>query len=103
MALCPPSSTISNSTGPDTLCASRSACEAGTSRSCRPVTMKMGQVIFGAASFIESVAAFFNASASLSQWLRTRKASRVSTGSAAQISFHSNGPEMPMHARMRFS
>ncbi len=94
---------MSNSTGPETLFASRSACEAGTRRSWRPVTMKIGQAIFAAASFIDSVAAFFSASASLAQWLRTRNASRVSTGSAAHISFHSKGPESAMQALMRFS
>ena len=65
--------------------------------------MKIGQAIFEAAFFIDRVAAFFSASASLLQWLRTRKASRVSSGSAAQISFHSKGPESAMHALMRFS
>src|SRR5262249_31067389 len=58
----------------------RSAGDAGTSRSWRPVTMKIGHVIFGAASFIESVSAFFSASASVLQWLRTRNASRVRSG-----------------------
>src|SRR5216683_2254865 len=37
---------MSNSTGPETLFASRSACEAGTSRSSRPVTMKIACPIF---------------------------------------------------------
>src|SRR2546422_660778 len=90
---------MSNSTGPETLFASRSACEAGTSRSWRPVTMKIGQAIFAAASFIDKVAAWRSASASVAQWLRTRNASRVSAGSAPQISFHSNGPESGMQAR----
>src|SRR5258706_32961 len=67
---------MSNSTGPETPFASRSACEAGTRRSWRPVTMKIGQAIFAAASFIDSVAAFFSASASPAQWLLTRDTSR---------------------------
>ena len=102
-ALWPPSSTTISSTGPDTAFASCSACDAGTSRSCRPVTMKIGQVMRAAASFIVRVFATCRACISSFEWLRTRNVSRVSSGSPSQIFSHSNGPDSAMHALMRFS
>src|SRR2546429_6433425 len=59
--------------------ASISACDAGTSRSWRPATMKIGQVISFAASFNVSFAAFLLASFSSAEWLRTRNRSEEHT------------------------
>src|SRR5664280_457758 len=87
-----PSSIIINTTGPFTSRASRSASLAGTMRSSRPFTMKIGQVIFCAMPSSDSVAAFLRASSSVLQWLRTRNASRVNCGRPSQAVPKSNGP-----------
>ncbi len=98
-----PSSIIISSTGPLTSRASRSASAAGTMRSCRPFTMKIGQVMFCAMPSSVSVAAFLRASASDLAWLRTRNASRVNSGSPSQAAPKSNGPPSAMQALMRLS
>ena len=65
--------------------------------------MKIGQVIFGAASTMLKALVFSFASAWVFEWLRTLKVSRVSSGSSSQIFSHSNGPDSAMQARIRFS
>src|SRR5674476_597988 len=98
-----PSSIIISSTGPFTSRARRSASFAGTMRSSRPFTMKIGQVMFCATPSSDSVFAFLRAASSVLQWLRTRNASRVSSGNPSQASAQLNGPPSAMQALIRLS
>ena len=75
-----PSSIIINSTGPLTSRAKRSASAGGMTRSLRPLTIKIGQVMSLRDAFERQRQGVLARFLLLAQWLRTRNASRVNSG-----------------------